>query len=316
MRIVFMGTPDFAVPIFRRILADGHEVCGVFTQPDKPRGRGYTMCPPPVAMAAKEAGVPVFQPVTLRDGEAARIIGGMAPQVIVVAAYGKILPEAILNIPPLGCVNVHASLLPRYRGAAPIQWAIMSGERVTGVTTMYMAKGIDTGDMILKAETPIAPEEDSGSLYARLSDMGAELLSRTLPLLERGNAPRTPQDDSLACYAPIIDKSVAAIDFRKTAREVHDRIRGLSPRPGAAAVLRGQTVKIFGSSLPEEAAPADMPAGTVISALAEEGGGILVCCGDQRPVKLTQVQGPGGRRMAAAAYLRGHPVDSGERFRV
>ena len=316
MRIVFMGTPDFAVPVFKRMIADGHEVCGVFTQPDKPRGRGYTLCPPPVAVAAGEAGVPVFQPATLKDGEAARIIGEMAPQVIVVAAYGKILPEAVLNIPPLGCINVHASLLPRYRGAAPIQWAVINGERVTGVTTMYMAKGLDTGDMILKAETPIGPEEDGGSLYARLSEMGAELLARTLPLLEKGEAPREQQDDSLACYAPMIDKSVAAVDFRKSARQVHDRIRGLSPHPGATAVLRGQTVKIFGSLLPGEGAPEEMPAGTVLSASAEEGGGIVVCCGDHQLVKLTQVQGPGGKRMAAAAYLRGHPVAPGECFRI
>ena len=316
MRIVFMGTPDFAVPVFKRIIADGHEVCGVFTQPDKPRGRGYTLCPPPVAVAAQEAGAPVFQPATLKDGEAARIIGEMAPQVIVVAAYGRILPEAVLKIPPLGCVNVHASLLPRYRGAAPIQWAIINGERVTGVTTMYMAKGLDTGDMILKAETPIGTEEDAGSLYARLSRMGAELLSRTLPLLEKGEAPRERQDDSLACYAPMIDKAVAAVDFRKTARQVHDRIRGLSPHPGASAVLRGQTIKLFASSLPEEGAPEEMPAGAVLSASAEEGGGIVVCCGDHRLIQLTQVQGPGGKRMAAAAYLRGHPVAPGECFRV
>lgn len=313
MRILFMGTPEFAVPCLRRLLADGHSVCGVFTQPDKPRGRGYALTPPPVAAAAKEAGIPVFQPATLRGEEPARQIAALRPDAVVVVAYGKILPEAVLNIPPLGCVNVHASLLPRYRGAAPVQRAILGGETVTGVTTMFLNKGmVDSGDMIFKEETPIGPEEEYGSLYARLSAMGAELLSRTMAAVAAGTAPRQPQDDALATPAPMIGKDDCRLDFSAPAKRVHDRVRGLSPAPGARTLRRGQPLKVFAARLAPEPAAPGTPGEVLPAPEGEEG--ISVRCGDGKILRLTRVQGPGGRRMDAAEYLRGHPVAPGEIF--
>ena len=310
MRILFMGTPDFAVPCLQRLLEDGHEICGVFTQPDKPRGRGYAVTPPPVAVAAAKANIPVLQPATLRDESVAAQVAQLRPDAIVVVAYGKILPEAILNIPPLGCVNVHASLLPRYRGAAPMQWAILSGETVTGVTTMLMAKGMDTGDMIDKVETPIGPDEDYGTLYARLSAMGSELLSRTMMEIAAGTAHREKQDDSQATFAPMIDKVACRLDFSAPAARVHDRVRALSPAPGARTTRRDQPLKVFASRLSPEPSSPGTP-GELLP--AQEGvGGIPVRCGDGRVLWLTQVQGAGGRRMEAAEYLRGHPVVPGE----
>lgn len=312
MRILFMGTPDFAAPCLRQLLADGHSVCGVFTQPDKPRGRGYVLTPPPVAAAARETGIPVFQPVSLRGEETARKIAGLGPDAIVVVAYGKILPETILHIPPLGCVNVHASLLPRYRGAAPIQWAVLDGETVTGVTTMYMDKGMDTGDTIFREETPIGPEEDYGSLYARLSAMGARLLGRTMAAVAAGTAPRRPQDNSRATSAPMIDKAACRIDFSAPARRVHDQVRALSPAPGARTVRLGQPLKVYAARLAPEPAVPGTP-GEVVPA-PEGVEGISVRCGDGRIVRFTCVQGPGGRRMNAAEYQHGHPVTPGEVF--
>lgn len=310
MRILFMGTPDFAVPCLRRLLADGHDVCGVFTQPDKPRGRGYALTPPPVAVAAKKAGIPVFQPATLRGEEPARQIAALQPDAMVVVAYGKILPEGILAIPPQGCINVHASLLPRYRGAAPIQWAILNGEKITGVTTMFLNKGMDTGDMIFKEETSIGPEEDYGSLYARLSEMGAALLGRTIAALAAGTAPRQPQDDALATLAPMIGKADCRLDFSAPAKRVHDQVRGLSPEPGARTLRRGQPLKVFAARLAPEPAAPGAPGEVLPAPEGEEG--LSVRCGDGKILRLTRVQGPGGRRMDAAEYLRGHPVAPGE----
>ena len=243
MRIIFMGTPDFAVPCLQAMLDAGHQVCGVFTQPDKPKGRGYTLTPPPVKELALRHGLEVFQPNTLRDGEAAKIIAEKQPELIVVVAYGKILPKEILDLPPYGCVNVHASLLPKYRGAAPIQWSVINGDPVTGVTTMYMAEGLDTGDMLLQAETPIDPEETAGQLHDRLAQMGAKLMVETAAALEAHTVQRRAQDDSLSCYAEMLHKGLSKIDWSKPAQTVHNLVRGLSPSASSQHSLPRQRIK-------------------------------------------------------------------------
>lgn len=309
MRIVFMGTPDFAVETFKRIVADGHEICGVFTQPDKPQGRKMRLTPPPVKLAAQEIGAPVFQPVTLKDPEVQRALFNLAPQVIVVVAYGQLLPESVLNIPALGCINLHASLLPRYRGAAPVQWAIIDGEKETGVTTMYMAKGLDTGDMILKKTVPIEENETFGTLHDKLMRVGARLVSETLPLLESGNAPREEQDDALSSYAPRITRDTGILDFNKPAEAVHNLVRGLSPVPGAHTVFHGKGLKIRETRLTGKR---DGQNGEVFA----DGDALEVRCGDGRCVRLLQVQEQGGKRMDAALYLRGHRPLPGERMGV
>lgn len=309
MRIAFMGTPDFAVETFKRIVADGHEVCGVFTQPDKPQGRKMRLTPSPVKVAAQEVGAPVFQPVTLKDPDVQRAIVNLAPQVIVVVAYGQLLPENVLNIPALGCINLHASLLPRYRGAAPIQWSIINGEKETGVTTMYMAKGLDTGDMILKKAVSIEENETFGVLHDKLMRIGARLVSETLPLLESGNAPREEQDDVLSSYAPRITRETGKLDFAKPAESVHNLVRGLFPVPGAHTVFHGKSLKIWETRLSNHRDGQD---GEVFA----DGDTLEVRCGDGRCVQVLQVQEQGGKRMDTALFLRGHRPLPGERMGV
>lgn len=307
MRIVFMGTPDFAVPSLERLLRDGHQVVGVFTQPDKPQGRGYKLAPPPVKAVALERGIPVFQPAALRDGTALEQLRPLDPQLIVVVAYGKILPREILELPPLGCINLHGSLLPKYRGAGPIQWSVIRGEPVTGVTTMYMAQGLDTGDMILKSQTPIGPEETYGELHDRLKELGAQCLSETVELIERGQAPRIPQDDALASYAPMLDKELARLDFSKPARELHNLIRGLSPWPVAHTTLEGKRLKVHRARLAQVPQHQARP-----GAVLPEGGRLLAACG-QGALELLEVQLEGGRRMSGQEFLRGRkPRQLGE----
>ena len=308
MRIVFMGTPEFAVPCLDRIEADGHDLCAVFTRPDKPSGRGQCVKASPVKEWAVRRGAQIFQPATLKDDGIFETIRNLRPDAIVVAAYGRILPERVLSIPRFGCINVHASLLPRYRGAGPIQWCVINGEKETGITTMYMAKGIDTGDMILREATPIGENETYGELHDRLSRMGAPLLSKTLALAERGEAPREKQDDSLACYAPMIDKSVSGIDWCKPAAAVHNLVRGLNPRPCAVAGLNGKSLRILRTVKGGES---DARPGE-ITGLSKDG--ITVCCGDGRTLILTEVQLQGKRRMTAGEYLCGHPAGTGDRF--
>lgn len=295
-----MGTPDFAVPCLERIAADGHEVCGVFTKPDKPFGRKQTLTAPPVKLAAQRLGVPVFQPETLKNGAAADIVRDLEPEIIVVAAYGKILPDEILSIPPKGCINVHASLLPKYRGAAPMQWAVINGEEKTGITTMYMAKGCDTGDILLSEEIKIAAEETFGELHDEMAKLGAQLLSHTLTLARDGKLTRIKQDDSQATCAPMIDASVRAIDFSLPAQRVHDLIRGLAPVPCATSVLSGVPVKLFDSRV-TGAACGGVPGSARVS-----DNGISVTCGDGTELVITSLQARGGRKMSAAEYLRGH----------
>lgn len=304
MRVVFMGTPEFSVPCLARLLSDGHDVAGVFTQPDKPKGRGKQLAAPPVKEFALEHGIPVFQPRTMRDGEAVRILEELTPELIVVTAFGKILPAQVLDFPKFGCINIHASLLPRYRGAAPIQWAVLNGETVTGVTSMQMDVGLDTGDMLLRRETPIGENMTAGELHDVLSELGADVLSETLTALQNGTLRPEKQDDALSNYAPMLTKELSALDFTQPAQKVHDRIRGLSPWPTATLRIGDKTLKVHRSVL---CADAGGQAGEVI----ESGKRFVVACGDGRCVELLTVQAEGKKAMAAADYLRGNPLAAG-----
>lgn len=303
MRILFMGTPEFAVASLRRLVEDGHEICGVFTQPDKPKNRGHKLTFSPVKEYALTQNLPVYQPLKMRDGEAEALVKQLAPELIVVAAYGKILPEEILNTPPYGSINVHSSLLPKYRGAAPINWAILDGEAETGVSIMYMAKELDAGDVILQKTTPIEEQEDAQALTARLAELGAQALSEAVEALRNGTASRTPQDASRQTYASMLSREMSPIDWNRTARQINCQVRGLIPWPCATTELAGQRFKIYETALGRETAAAP---GTVLSAGKQ---GIEVACGDGRSLYLTQLQAEGGKRMAAAAYLLGHPME-------
>ena len=303
MRILFMGTPEFAVASLRRLVEDGHEICGVFTQPDKPKNRGHKLMFSPVKEYALTQNLPVYQPLKMRDGEAEALVKQLAPELIVVAAYGKILPEEILNTPPYGSINVHSSLLPKYRGAAPINWAILDGEAETGVSIMYMAKELDAGDVILQKTTPIGEQEDAQTLTARLAELGAQALSEAVEALRNGTAGRTPQDASQQTYASMLSWDMSPIDWNRTARQINCQVRGLIPWPCATAELAGQRVKIYETVLGRET---DAAPGTILSAGKQ---GIEVACGDGRSLYLTQLQAEGGKRMAAAAYLLGHPME-------
>lgn len=300
MKIVFMGTPEFAVPSLESLIQGKNEVCAVFTQPDKPKGRGYQLACPPVKEVAIKNQIPVYQPVTLKDGTAFDILQRIKPDVIVVVAYGKFLPSDLLHLPTYGCINVHASLLPKYRGAGPIQWAILNGEKETGVTTMFMAEGMDTGDMILKSKLQILPDETADELHDRLSVLGAKLLTETLPLLENGTAPRIKQDESEASYAPMLTKELSPIDFSKTAQQVHDQIRGLSSWPAASVMLQGKRLKIFRSRL------AQGFSGEAGQLLDEQR--LIVGCADGGAVEFLEVQYEGGKRMDGCAFLRGRKL--------
>ncbi len=307
MNIVFMGTPDFSVPCLKSIIKAGHNVLGVFTQPDKPKNRGHKMQMTPVKECALENGIEVFQPVSLRKGEdgerSLEILKSLNPDCIVVVAYGQILPKAILDIPKHGCVNVHASLLPQYRGAAPIQRCIMNGEKLTGVTTMYMAEGLDTGDMILKEEVNITDDMTASQLHDILSETGARLIAETLDRIEKGNAPRTPQTDENTCYASMIQKEDCRIDFSKSADTVYNQIRGLSSSPCAFTFLEGKRLKVyFGEKLD---ITTDKSAGTVINAE-----GLCVACGEGA-LRLTDIMLEGGKRMKDSDFLRGRKIKEG-----
>ena len=303
MRILFMGTPDFAVASLKRLVEDGHEICGVFTQPDKPKNRGHKMQFPPVKEYALEQGLTVYQPLKMRDGEAFSIVQELQPELIVVAAYGKILPEDILNYPKYGSINVHSSLLPKYRGAAPINWAILNDEKETGVSIMYMVKELDAGDVLHVLKTEIGAEEDLPSLWARLSDLGAQALAETLPKLASGTAVRTPQDESQVTYASMLSREMSPIDWNKSARAIDCQVRGLIPWPCATAEIAGTRFKVYRTA-PGQAT--DKAPGTVLSAGKK---GIEVACGNGESLYITELQAEGGKRMAASAYLLGHPIE-------
>lgn len=296
-----MGTPDFAVPCLQSLIDAGHDVCAVFTQPDKPKGRGYTLTPPPVKELALRYQIEVCQPKTLRTEEAAETIRRFNPDAIVVVAYGKILPKEILDIPRLGCINVHASLLPKYRGAAPIQWAVINGEKVTGVTTMYMAEGLDTGDILLTEKTEIGADETAGELHDRLSVLGSRLIVKTLEAIENGTAKRIPQTEDNTCYASMLTRELSRIDWSKPAHTIHDLVRGLSPWPVASTVYRSKILKIYQTKI------IGGVSGTPGQVFVKEGS-FVVCCGSGTAVELAQVQYEGGKRMSGKDFLRGHPV--------
>ena len=305
MRILFMGTPDFAVASLKRLVADGHDVCAVFTQPDKPKNRGMKMIAPPVKEYALTESIPVYQPLKMKDGTALALVQSLEPELIVVAAYGRILPEDILNTPKYGAINVHSSILPKYRGAAPINWAILNGDAVTGVSIMYMAPELDAGDVILCRETAIDPDEDAVTLTTRLAELGAEALSEAIGQIENGTVTRTPQDHAAHTYAPMLDKSLSPLDFTRPARQLHDQVRGLVPWPSASMVLAGKPVKIHRTAVGEATSA---PAGAVVTA---DKTGFSIACGDGKSLRILELQGEGGKRMAATDYLRGHPVPLG-----
>lgn len=307
MRIVFMGTPDFAEASLRRLLDEHFDVVGVFTQPDKPRGRGMEMSFSPVKTLALAHGLPVYQPEKMRDGTALRQIEACKPDILVVVAYGRILPDDILAVPQYGAINVHASLLPRYRGAAPIQWAVLNGDKVTGVSTMYLASEMDTGDIIYTEQTEIGEFETSGQLFDRLMAMGAELLVRTLRAIEDGSAPRTPQDNSRASYVSMLDKSMCPIQFDRSPREVIKWIYGLQPWPVATMELCCKTVRVFGAAYSQHRS--DKAPGSIVSTGER---GIEVACAGGETLYITELQAPGKKRMSAADYLRGHSIHVGD----
>ena len=305
MRIVFMGTPDFAVPSLQALIDAGHDVCAVYTQPDKPQGRKQILTAPPVKTLALEHDIPVFQPNTLKNEDEQARLRELAPEVIIVVAYGKLLPKAVLDIPPHGCINVHGSLLPRWRGAAPIQWAVIAGDEMAGVTTMQMAEGLDTGDMLLTYETKVGEKETAGELFDRLAQSGAELLIQTLVKLDE-ITPR-PQDDAQSCYAHMLDKQMAVIDWSKSAHEIDCLIRGLNPWPIALTTLSGERLKVFAA---EKAAGNGEP-GTVLEADPKKG--LTVACGEGA-LKLTEIQLVGGKRMKATDFLRGRAIEVGTKL--
>lgn len=303
MRIVFMGTPDFAAASLKKLIDKKYDIAAVFTQPDKPRDRGMKLSYSPVKELALENNIPVYQPTKLRDGTATELIKSLKPDILVVVAYGRILPDDMLKVPKYGAINVHASLLPKYRGAAPIQWAVLNGDKITGVTTMYLASEMDTGDIIYTSETEIGEFETSGELFDRLMIMGAELLDRTLRDIEAGTAPRTPQDHSKASYVKMLDKSLSPIEWAKTPREVIKQIYGLQPWPVATAELDGKVFKIYSAEYTQN--KTDKAPGSVVSAGKK---GIEIACLDGETVLITELQAAGKKRMKASDYLLGHPI--------
>ncbi len=301
IRIIFMGTPEFAVPSLEALVAGGYPIAAVVTQPDRPQGRGRANAPSPVKRCAVSRGLPVLQPERVREEEFLAVFRDIAPDLVVVAAFGQILPRAILEVPPLRCINVHPSLLPKYRGAAPINWAVIRGESVTGVTIMEMAEGVDTGAIILQETTPIAPAETFGQLHDRLAELGAALLLRSITLLEEGTARSVPQDDALATYAPRLKKEDGRIRWDAEVREIVNLVRGLSPQPCAYTSLGGKTLRVFAASGRE--APVGEPPGTIVLPPAPEG--LAVAAADGYVI-LSDVQLENKKRMPVHEFLRGY----------
>ncbi len=301
MKVVYMGTPDFAVSCLEGIINAGHEVCAVFTQPDKPRGRKMVMTPPAVKVCALEHGLTVYQPNTLKDGEAFKIIQEISPDVIVVAAYGKILPKDIIEYPKYGCINVHGSILPKYRGAAPIQWSVINGDAQTGITTMMMNEGLDTGDILLVEKTPISIDDTASSVFERLAEIGSELIVKTLDYAEKGLLKPQKQDDSKATYASMLDKSISEIDFNKSALEVHNLVRGLYDWPIAHTYFNGKKIKVFKTALSDLSGKV----GEVLSLSP-----LTIACGENA-IEILELQLEGKKRMDYKSFLLGHPIECG-----
>jgi methionyl-tRNA formyltransferase len=309
MRIVFMGTPDFAVPCLQTLIDNNHQVVGVITQPDRAKGRGNKLTPPPVKILAEKYELPVFQPDKVKTPEFVEKLRELAPDVIVVVAFGQILSQAILDIPPKGCINVHGSLLPKYRGAGPIQWSIINGDKTTGVTTMFMDKGVDTGDMILKREFDIDIKDTYETLHNKMSLVGAEVLIETLALIEQGKAPRTPQNHEEHTNAPMLDKNTGKVDWTKSAVEIYNLIRGTYPWPGAYSTYMEKKFKIFSSEIYQENTK-NAESGKIIEIGKDY---ILVSCG-MGFIKIMELQFENEKRMGVEAYLRGHNLESGSKL--
>ena len=303
MRVVFMGTPDFAAADLKKLIDERYEIVGVITQPDRPKGRGMALTPCPVKALALEHGLPVYQQERVRTPEFLALLSELRPDVAAVVAFGRILPPEALSIPRFGCINVHGSLLPKYRGSAPIQWAVLNGDRTTGVTTMYLSEAMDAGDMIFSEETEIGEFETSGAIFDRLMGMGAELLHRTLTALEQGTAPRIPQRSEDATYTRMLDKSFSPIEWAKSPREIVKQICGLQPWPVATAEIEGAVFRIFSAAYTDHSTSA--APGTILSAGKQ---GIEFACGGGKTILVTELQAPGKKRMPAADYLLGHPI--------
>lgn len=301
-----MGTPDFAVPSLNALLENGYDVVGVICQPDRPKGRGHKLAACPVKEVAVARGIPVFQPERIKRPENAQVLREMKPDLCVTAAFGQLLSQEILDIPPMGTVNVHSSLLPRHRGSAPVNWSIIMGDKVTGVTTMFTDRGMDTGDILLKEETPIGERETAGELTDRLAEMGAKLLIKTLRAMQDGTLTRTPQNPDEATVEPKMDKELGRIDWTKSAHEIDCLVRGVTPWPGAYTTDGEQTIKVF-----EVTAKPGKPSGALGEIVcADAKGGLVVSCGDC-DMEIKQIQMPGAKRMNAKDYLRGHAMKTG-----
>ena len=304
MRVVFMGTPDIAATCLKQILDDGFDVVGVYTQPDRPKNRGMKLAFSPVKEIAVANGLPIYQPENFREPEVVAQLQALQPDVIAVVAYGRILPQSVLDIPPKGCINIHASILPAYRGSAPYQWAVLDGLKETGVTAMYLCREMDAGDIIAVSKTPIGADETAGELLDRLAVLGANLLSETLAGIDAGTVTAEPQQHELATYAPMLDKSMCPIDWTMPANRVHDRVRGLNPWPVATMDLNGKRFKVYGTAVicgEEGAAP-----GTVLGLTKT---GLKIACGEGA-VEVRVLQAEGGKRMNAVDYFRGHPLEA------
>ncbi|MCI7809120.1 methionyl-tRNA formyltransferase [bacterium] len=301
MRVVFMGTPDIAATCLKKILADGFEVVGVYTQPDRPKGRGMKLVASPVKEIALAAGIPVFQPENFRQEETVEQLRALKPDVCAVVAYGRILPQKVLDVPAYGCINIHASLLPKYRGSAPYQWAVLDGLTETGVTAMYLTREMDAGDIIDVSKTPIGENETAGQLLDRLAVLGADLLSKTLTrFAEGGRVPAAAQNEAEVSYAPMLDKTMCPIDWTKTAQQVHNHVRGLHPWPVATMELEGKTFKVHATKVVEGS-------GNPGEILGLTKTGLRIACGEGA-IEILSLQAEGGKRMAAPDYFRGHPL--------
>ncbi len=307
MRVIFMGTPDFAVGTLEEIIKAGHEVVLVVSQPDKAVGRSKALRYTPVKACALEHGIEVYQPQKVRDSECIERLRTYHPDIIIVEAFGQIIPRAILDMPRYGCVNVHASLLPKYRGAAPIQWAVINGDAVTGVTTMRMDEGLDTGDMLISKSVEIGENETAEELHDRLSSLGSEVMRETIAELQAGNLHPVKQDNEKSTYAPILTKELSKIDWNDTAQHIHDKIRGLYSWPGATCEFKGKVIKIHSSRL---AGACSGKPGEII----ESGKRLVVSCGDGNAVEILVLQAPGKRAMPVQDFLRGNPIEKGAFF--
>ena len=303
MRVVFMGTPDIAATCLKKIIADGFEIAAVYTQPDRPKNRGMKLACSPVKEVALAHGLPVYQPENFRDPETVQQLRALKPDVVAVVAYGRILPQSVLDIPERGCINIHASVLPKYRGSAPYQWAVLDGLQETGVSAMYLCREMDAGDVIDVAKTPIGPDETAGELLDRLAVLGAELLSKTLSAMKQGKVTAVPQDASQVSYAPMLDKTMCPINWNVSAQKVHDKVRGLNPWPVATAEIQGKRFKIYTTAVIREEHQAKP--GTILGLTKT---GLRIACA-QDAVEIRVLQAEGGKRMAAPDYFRGHPLE-------